>query len=405
MTAACTTFDESAPITRTTVASLIGSGTLRADVFNNGVFCDGTERRAAIIFGAVPGETIAFSSPMPVEVADGVADEQGTYQLLWSCEPNEASLSWDLTATGTRSNRSVTLRLVGSYRDPGGRTLVFTPDRRPLVCDGTSQVVGRLEKAEPDEPVDFTAGDADPLRQGQADGAGTLAVNWRCQPEESATTWTVQATGQDSGRVATFEIIGRLPKPAESGPIEVEVVEEPVVCNRERWRVAVLSNLTPSVLVDSEASPSNGPLPTRRADRNGSLDVYWQCHRSQADTVWTLEVTEQMVAPGTADERTATVVITGSALPDPTTVTVVEDPFRCDDTSHRFAVLSNFLPGEYVDYSSPQSDAIGQGQADDSGQVTVRWQCSPDEAGSQWEVTAGGQTSGFSLTFTITGGS
>ncbi len=405
MTAACTSFDESTPITRTTVASAIGSGTLRADVFNNGVFCDGTERKAAVIFEAEPGETIAFSSPMPVEVADGVADEQGTYQLLWSCEPNEASLSWDLTATGTVSNRSVTLRLIGSYRDPGGRTLVFTPARRPLVCDGTSQVVGRLENAEPDEPVDFAAAGVESLRQGQADGTGTLTVNWRCDPEESATTWTVQAAGQRSGRVATFEITGRLPKPAESGPIEVEVVEEPVACDRERRRVAVLRNLTPSVLVDFVASPSNGPLRAGRASRDGVLDVYWQCHRSQADTEWALEVTEQLVAPGTAEERTATVVITGSALPDPTTITVAEDPFRCDGTSHRFAVLSNFVPGEYVDYSSPQSVAIGQGQADDTGQVTVRWQCSPDEAGSQWEVTAGGQTSGYSLTFTITGGS
>ncbi len=403
MTAACSTFDESAPITRTT-ASPIGSGTLRADVFNNGVFCDGTARKAAIIFGAEPGETIAFSSPMPVEVVDGVADDQGTYQLLWSCEPNEASLSWDLTATGSTSNRSVTLRLNGSHQDPGGRTLVFTPARRPLVCDGTSRSVGRLENAEPNEPVDFTAAGVESLRQGQADRAGALTVNWRCQPEESETTWTVQATGQGSGRVATFEISGRPPKPAKSGPIEVEVVEEPVVCNRERSRVAVLRNLTPSVLVDFDASPSNGPLRQRRADPTGSLDIYWQCHRSQADTVWALEVTEQPVAPGSGEERTATVVITGSALPDPTTITVVEDPFLCDGTSHRFAVLSNFVPGEYVDYSSPRSDAIRQGQADDTGQVTVRWQCSPDQAGSQWEVTATGRTSGFSLTFTITGG-
>lgn len=404
MTAACTSFDESTPITRTTVASAIGSGTLRADVFNNGVFCDGTERKAAVIFEAEPGETIAFSSPMPVEVADGVADEQGTYQLLWSCEPNEASLSWDLTATGTTSNRSVSFRLIGSYEDPGGRTLVFTPTRQPLVCDGTSHVAGRLENADPYEPVNFTAADAEPLRQGQADRAGVLTVNWRCRPEESQTTWTVEAIGERSGRVASFEIAGRLPEPAETGPINVELLEDPVICNRERWRVAVLSNLVPGVLVDFVASPSDSPLGARRADGNGSLDVYWQCHRSQADTVWTLEATEHVVTPAAAEQRTAKMVLTGSALPDPTMITVVEEPFVCDGTSHDFAVLSNFVPGEYVDFTSPQSDAIRPGQADEVGELPVHWQCDPDEAGKRWEVTASGQTSGYSLTFTVTGG-
>lgn len=395
---ACASSADSAP---TPAAVTEPGGPLSADTFNDGVFCDGTERPAAVIFGAEPGETITFTSPMPVDVADGSADDDGTHQLFWSCEPNEAGLSWELTATGSASGRSARFRINGSYRDPD-LGLVFTPAEQPMTCDGTSRAVGRLDNAEPDEIVDFSADDVDGLRTGVADGLGTVIVNWRCEPEESDRTWTVEAVGRRSGRAALIDITGRLPEPADAGPIQVELLEDPVVCNRERRVVAVLRNLTPGVPVEFAASPADQPLRPGRAGRDGSLDVHWQCRRDQADTVWTIEATEQVSSPGT-EARSATIVLTGSPSADPTSIVVEEDPFTCDGTSHRFAVLSNFLPGEYIDFSSPQSDAIGQVQADGEGTVPIRWQCSPDDAGRQWEVTADGLTSGYSLTFTISG--
>ncbi len=374
---------------------------LAVDLFNDGIFCDGSDRRAAIIYGARPGETITFESPMPVEIADGVADDQGTFQLTWQCESFETALFWDITATTADSRQSVDFRVKGIYVDPTVETeMVFTPTPGFVACDGARRTVGYLAGAQPLESVTFSSPAIGSLETSKADADGRATVTWSCR-EEEVRTWPVRASGLTSGKSATFDIVGEPPTPQVEGPIQVELVENPFSCNRQRRPVAKLSNLTPGVQVAFEASPSNGALEPGTSNSSGSMTLYWQCDRSQGGTEWNITAAEQSL-DGT-DKRSASLAFTVIAPPNPTTIAFTEDPFICDGTSHEVAVLSNFVANEFIDFTSPQSDGLRQGQAGTDGSLAVRWQCTGDEVGKQWEVTATGATSGVDLTFTITG--
>ncbi len=379
-------------------------GTFTIDHFNDGVYCDGNEAPAVVLFDAEPGETISFSSPMPVEIPDGIADDRGTYQLPWKCEPNESSLSWQITATGATSGRTSTFFVEGSFTDPAGaRLMTYTPSPEPLVCDGTRQVVGQLENAEPFEIVDFRTPTADRLRSGTADSQGNVQVNWTCDQLLSSTTWEVRAHGQKSLRVAAFTVTGLPPQPLNDGPIEVELLEDPFVCNRERRKVARLTNLTPDVVVRFNAGAGNGDMLSGQADSMGTLDVFWQCQRNESGTSWTLVAEEFNVHADDDEVRSAKISFDGIASGAALTIAVDEEPFACDGETRPFAVLSNFVSREFVDFTSPQATGLRQGQADRDGNLPVRWQCDADQVGTVWEVTATGATSGLELTFTITG--
>lgn len=373
---------------------------LTVDLFNDGVFCDGTDQRAAILFGAVPGETIAFESPMPVDIPDGVADNQGTFQLQWQCEPHETALFWDVTAS-TDSGGSIDFRIQGAYTDPAAdRVLEYAQGSTPLFCDGVRRIIGYVTKAEPLEAVTFSSPEASSLVGGSADAEGRVEVYWQCLPEDTGRSWSVRAAGTRSGRSVTFDVTGEPPVALEEGPIQVEMLENPFTCDRSRRPVAKLSNVTPRVQVEFEASPSAGQLDSARANGDGDLTLYWLCDRSQDGTEWTITAVEQTTV-GT-DQRSASIAFAAVAPPNRTAVSLVEDPFICDGTRHPVATLSNFLTNEFIDFTSPQSEGLRQGQADADGGLTVNWQCTTDDVGKQWEVTATGATSGVDITFTIT---
>ncbi|MDH3294460.1 MAG: hypothetical protein OER95_09095 [Acidimicrobiia bacterium] len=407
---ACTSGDESTPPTTTTDSATSSpteappiGGSLRTDFFNDGVYCDGTMRPAVFIFEATPGETLRFTSPMPVEIPDGVTDDRGAYQLDWSCQANEASLSWEVTAIGLTSNRIATFLINGSYENPDtDRSLTFTPSEDGLVCDGTSQVIGRLDNAEPDEAVTFTASTGQSLRTGVADGLGSLVVNWECDAGEATRIWNIRAEGQESGRLAAFTVQGRPPR-RPSGPVQVELIENPFTCDRGRRPIATLTNLTPQAEVSFDAVPSNGRLQPGRADSNGTLDVYWQCQRGDAGTTWELTVVEDGGASSAGNGRSVSFTFSGAASDATVTIAITEDPFVCDGDSRQFALLSGFVSREFVAFSSPQSGSLREGQADENGELPVRWQCTADQADTVWEVTATGRTSELTLTFPITG--
>lgn len=392
-------------LTTTTLASGEPGGDLEVDLFNNGVYCDGTARPAALVFGAEPGETISFTSPMPVQIETGRADERGAYQLRWTCEPHETALFWDVTAFGETSQRSASFQVRGSGDTPTvNQELIFVPGDTPLECNNTRQIVGSLENAEPGETIEFSSAGVTDIASGTADPQGWLAVNWRCLPEETAQPRTVKATGLTSGRSVTFTLNGTQPTPLIDGPIEATLLEDPFTCNRQRRPVARLTNLIPNTFVEFSASPSVGSLQSGRANSQGNLDVFWQCERSQEGTQWTLTAEESSSNQAGGTPRSASFSFTGSATANPTTVTLVEDPFVCDGSSHEAAVIDNFIANEYVDFTSPDTNStLSQGQAGPDGRLSVRWQCTADDVGRQWNVTATGKTSGLDLTFTITG--
>ncbi len=364
-----------------------------------GVYCDGVRRPAAEVSGAEPGETIEFVSPMPIDIGDGTADETGRFQLSWRCDPLESQLSWDVTATGSRSGRSARFTIAGSDRDPLlDRVLVHEPTSDFALCDETSRTVARLSNAEPNEIVALTSPDVDSIAPTFAGPNGEVAIRWTCSPDEDGRDWRITATGGSSDRSAEFIITGQAPRPADPGDIVVEIVEDPFVCDRGRRPVARLTNLTPNATLEFVVSPSDERLRPGEAGSDGSSKVFWQCDRRDEGTTWELTVTE-----ATPARRSASFVFGSTTLESPVTIEIVEDPFVCDGAARRFAVVRNFVPREAIDFESPQSEAIRQGRADGNGSLAVRWSCTADQAGTVWEVTATGATSGASLSFTITG--
>ncbi len=375
------------------------SESLTAAPVVDGVYCDGTNRPAVEVGGAEPNETIEFSSPLPIDLPPATADENGTYELPWSCDSSESHLTWEITATGIESGRSLQFTIAGSDRDPElDRILLYEPTTETVLCDGSSKVAGRITNAEPNELLDLTGSEGTDLSSMLADAGGRAEVRWSCSADQDGLRQTITATGRTSGRTVELTLVAEGPKPAEPGDIVVDLVEDPFVCDRGRRPLARLSNLTPNAAVAFEATPPVAGLRTGQAEPDGTLPVFWQCDRRDAELAIELAVTEV-----TPDRRGTVVNFTTVATESSVAVEIIEEPFVCDDTTRQFAVIRGLISGEYVDFESAQSEAIRQGRVGQDGLLPLRWHCTADEAGTVWEVTATGRTSGESVSFTVTG--
>lgn len=382
------------------VASTVDAGPLEIIFENDEVFCDGLNHPVAEIRGADPGERILLSSPLPVDPGDGVADDGGRYQLMWSCDQTEARLSWDLLAVGHDSGRRVEFTIVGTATDPEpARALTFDVPPEPVICDGSRQVIGTMTGADPFERIIFESPQTDDIRDGEATADGGLSVKWECRHDQTGTTWMVSARGLESGKSGQFTITGEGPAAGPETELAVAVQEDPFACNGESRDFAVLSNFTPLEVVDFSSDDAAG-LIDGRADADGSLPIRWQCGRADIGKRWTL------TASGVSSGRSTTITFAGGEPPDGTfkdlAATFIEDPFACNGDSRAFATIANFLPREFVDFSSPQSQALRQGQADENGSLAVRWQCFADDVDKTWDLTATGATSQKSITIKVT---
>ena len=364
------------------------------------VVCDGTERRAGTVEQAEAGELIEFRTALPVDVPPGRADDDGRYALSWRCDPEEAQLRWELTATGADSGRTVRLTVVGAPRPAEERPVVATLAVDTVVCDGTEQAVGVLAGLDPGERVSFESDRDGPAAEPKADRDGNLAFGWRCRPGDVGRTWRVTAAAVGSGRTTSFELTG-LP-PADDRPLAVESAVTEIVCDNEIHFLATIVNLFPFESVGFTASPPADDLVDGTADGTGRLDLRWQCRRDAVGRTWDLTAT------ATETGKTVDLRFTGVAgrPPEPATVRPLEDPIVCDGRRRPVAEVGGLDPGEYVDFSSPESGPLLEGRAN-RGTVTVHWVCDPGElegADSRvWTVTATGRESGRSVTFEITG--
>jgi hypothetical protein len=106
-----------------------------------------------------------------------------------------------------------------------------------------------------------------------------------------------------------------------------------------------------------------------------------------------------------ADQSTGTTTPVPTTVLDPTQfqITLLEEPFICDGGTRVFAQLAGAAANEEVSFTSPQSANIKSGTADAGGGLPIRWQCEPEQAGTTWELTATGVTSGKSATFIFAG--
>ncbi|MEM9565307.1 MAG: hypothetical protein AAGA93_21980 [Actinomycetota bacterium] len=380
-----------------------GPGELRWRPTGDDVVCDGVERPVGTIEQAEAGEPVELTSPMPVELGDLTSDDDGTATLVWSCEQAEAELRWDLVATGVDSGRTVRFSLAGApvpvEAEPLVATFVDASGDGDVVCDGLANEVVVVTGFGPGESVELDADRRGGLVDGRADRQGAASVWWECRPGDVGQVWDVAITGRESDRTITVALAGIAADLDQ--PLALERALDEVVCDRRTIVIATVTGLFPFEVVTFAAPGADG-LRDGRADGVGHLDLRWQCGAADVGTSW------RLTATATETDRSIALTFTGVAgePSDPARVALIETPFVCDGTRRPVAEVSNLLPGEFVDFTSPQSDALREGRST-GAELTVHWQCDDEDlAGADrkvWEVTATGRESGQAATFEIVG--
>lgn len=359
------------------------------------VVCDGTERLAGTVEQARPGEVIEYTTPLPVDVPDGRADDDGQAELTWSCDTAEAGLRWDLTATGVDSGRTVQFTVAGAPVAAADAPPTIDLYDDELVCDGRAHEIAALAGFEPGERIDLDSEQGEPDVRPRADRTGGFTAWWRCRPGDVGETWRITAIGATSGRSVDFTLRGVAWPDAQ--PVAVESAVEEIACDRRTHPLATMVNLYPGELVTFTA-PGARNVRDGRADADGRLELTWQCERADVGETWELTA----IAADTGERVTLPITGVPGETPPPATVRVVEEPFVCDDERRPAALLGDLEPGEFVDFTSPQAGPLLEGRFE-GGELEVNWQCQPSQAGTAWEVTATGRQSGRSITFAITG--
>jgi hypothetical protein len=180
--------------------------------------CDNVLRPFAQLSGATPNEEIAFNSPQTANLTSGTAEADGTLPIRWSCTPDQAGTTWELTATGVTSGKSATISFTGALEsaaapaDPGTApaegTLAVELLEDPFVCNDEARVFGNLTGADAGEEIAFTSPQATGIKNGVADAAGNLSFRWVCSPDQAGTVWELTATGVTSAKTVSFSFTG-----------------------------------------------------------------------------------------------------------------------------------------------------------------------------------------------------
>ncbi len=199
------------------VETTIDPNLLEVMISEQPFICDGEKRVFAQLSGGAPNEEIAFTSPQTANLASGTADANGGLPINWSCTPDQAGTTWELTASGVTSGKTVTFIFSGALAaegdpaaDPGAAPAALTVEliEDPFVCNSEGRVFGGLSGADPGEDVTFTSPQASAIKNGTADANGDLSIRWSCTPDQAGTVWELTATGVTSGRSVVFELTG-----------------------------------------------------------------------------------------------------------------------------------------------------------------------------------------------------
>lgn len=213
-------------------------------------------------------------------------------------------------------------------------------------------------------------------------------------------------TGVTDGADATETTLAPVETTIDPNALQVDITEEPFICNGETRAFAQLSGAAPNEEV-AFTSPQTANLLSGAADASGQLPIRWSCDPEQAGTAW------ELTATGVTSGKSATFIFAGAvdaeATPtpgaEPTALAIVlnENPFACNGEVRIFGRLTGAEPGEEVAFTSPQASAIKNGVADENGELPIRWSCTADRVGTSWDLTATGVTSGRAVTFSFSG--
>ncbi len=173
--------------------------------------CDDGSRVFATLSGFLPNETVNFVSPQASGLRDGHAGHSGDLPLRWTCGAADAGTVWELTATGSPSNRTVSFTMTGSASPPAPDPVV-TITENPFRCDDATRFFATISGFVSREFIDFTSPQVEHLRQGQAGEAGALQVRWTCGDVDIDRVWDITATGASSQLSASFQAIGAAPQ-------------------------------------------------------------------------------------------------------------------------------------------------------------------------------------------------
>ncbi len=216
-------------------------------------------------------------------------------------------------------------------------------------------------------------------------------------------TETTVAGGEDESSLTTLPP-SSIPEVPDPNALQVVVTEEPFICDGGTREFAQLSGAAANEEV-AFSGPQSPGLRSGTADENGVLPIRWQCDPEQAGTTW------ELTATGVTSGKSATFIFAGAIQPETATtqapaalsVSLVENPFACNGETRIFGGLTGAEPNEQVAFTSPQASNISSGTADADGALNIRWQCDAEQAGTTWELTATGATSGRTVTFSFTG--
>jgi large repetitive protein len=93
-----------------------------------------------------------------------------------------------------------------------------------------------------------------------------------------------------------------------------------------------------------------------------------------------------------------------SPPPPVLSLSITENPFICNNTSHKLGTLSGANPGETITFFSSGVSGLLPGVASAGGTLGLIWDCAPAEKGTTWTLTATGSSSGRSGSASFSGG-
>lgn len=266
--------------------------------------CDGQLKPLGTISGGEPNELLVVSS-LHTGTNRHEADGLGEVPLWWICRPDEAT-DWEVVVEGQQVDQSLRFVVNGVAavaEDLPELRVAVSED--PFSCDGTSRTFATVSNLYAFETVTFTSKEADGLIDGTADETGELPIRWQCGLADVAKTWTLTATGVDSGRTISFSLDAAEPAAGVINPLAISIAQDPFVCNGESRTFATLENLLPNEFVDF-SSPDAQNIREGQANDLGALPIRWQCFAADDGRVW------EVTATGRSSTKSLTFSITGT---------------------------------------------------------------------------------------------